>query len=122
MLLTALSTASAWREMKVPFVPSFQQLLTAWRLGWYVLTGTWEMVVILSRTLAGTKRPGSHFRAAKFPLAPGAKGAAQKILATAYMTSAPNFIVIGADGKWLLFHQIEPSGVPRLIKDLEASR
>lgn len=121
-LLTAFLTASAWRQMKVRFIPTFRQLVTAWRIGWYALTGSWEMLVILARTLAAIKKPGSHFVAVKFPLARGSRGAAESILATAYMTATPSSIVIGADGEWLLFHQIEREGISRLLIDLEASR
>jgi hypothetical protein len=44
------------------------------------------------------------------------------VLAVAYTTMSPNFIVLGINTKekGLVFHQIERSGVPKMTKNLGA--
>lgn len=121
-LLTTYITASAWRRMKIRFSPTLPQLLTGWSAVWHYFSGSWQMLVILAKTLTAIQAPGSYYRAANFRLARGERGVAQKILATAYVSATPDSIVIGADGETLLFHQMERSGVPRILGDLEASR
>lgn len=120
-ILTVCVSALAWREIGVHSSPTFRQVIAVWRLPWYILTGTWEMIFILARDAAG-KTPGSLYRAAPFHPDEGRKGVPQIVLATAYTTVAPNFIVIGVARERLLFHQIEQSGVPRMVRDIEESR
>ncbi|HEX5235503.1 MAG TPA: hypothetical protein VFW25_09245 [Silvibacterium sp.] len=119
--LTVFLSALAWRHMPVTFSPTFKQAITLWRLPWYVLSGSWEMFTILLKDIAG-RHPGSFFRRTPFQTADGPEGDAQAVLATAYTTVAPNFIVIGISKGQLLFHQVEKSEVPRMIRDIEAQR
>lgn len=112
----------AWTRMAPQFHPSMKQLAAAWRLPWYVVSGCWEMLVILLKDSSGAKRPGSFYRATLFAPRPGNDAQAAAVLATAYTTVAPNFIVIGISQRHLLFHQIERSSVPRMIRDLEGRR
>jgi len=108
----------AWRGLRIRFFPNIREMAAIWRLPWYVMSGIWEIFVILIYESVG-KRAGSFYRATPFHAARGVKGISQIILATAYTTVAPNFIVIGiSDGK-LLFHQLERSSIPRMIADLE---
>lgn len=108
----------AWQRMRVRFLATPHEVLSAWRLPWYAISGCWEMFLILAREFAG-KKAGSFFRAARFHVTPGIEGISQIILATGYTTVAPNFIVIGVHRDRLLFHQLEKSSVPKMIRDLE---
>jgi len=108
----------AWRRMRVRFLATLHEVLSVWRLPWYVVSGCWEMFVILARELAG-KKAGSFFRATPFHRTSGIEGISQTILATGYTTVAPNFIVIGVYREHLLFHQLEKSSVPKMIRELE---
>jgi hypothetical protein len=119
--LTVLMVHLAWQQVRVGFSPRLRQAIALWRLPWYVLSGTWEMFTILAKDLAG-KHPGSFFRATPFDRAEGRVGDSQVVLATAYTTVAPNFIVIGVSEDKLLFHQVEQSDVPRMIRDIEDQR
>ena len=109
----------AWRQMKLCFYPTPKHLIACWRLIGYVISRCWEISIILLRDLAG-KPAGSFFRFTQFRPNTTREGDAQIILATAYTTAAPNFIVLGVDHDRLFFHQIERSDVPCMIDDLEA--
>ena len=106
------------------FAPTLKELLAAWRLSWYLISGTWEILVVAGRDLVGAKRARSLFRVARF--AAGEEqdphDTARRTLATLYTTVAPNFIVLGinASDKKLLFHQIERSSVPKMTQTLGA--
>lgn len=119
--LTVFLGTLAWRHMPVGFSPTFTQSIALWRLPWYVLSGSWEMLVILIKDLVG-RHPGSFFRATPFQTTEGPEGDAQAVLAIAYTTVAPNFIVVGISQGLLMFHQVEKSEVPRMIRDIEAGR
>jgi multisubunit Na+/H+ antiporter MnhE subunit len=111
------------RDEELPFDPTLHHLLECWRLLWYVLSGTAEIVVVLFKDLLG-HRAQSLFRADPFDTGDEADGraTARRVLAIAYTTVAPNFIVIGIDCKQrqMLFHQVERSGVPRMTQNLGA--
>ena len=99
-------------------------LATCWRIPWYVISRCWEITVVLLRDLFTSRRAESLYRVSGFktskddPLL-----VARRVLATAYTTAAPNFIVIGIDFNQsrMLFHQIERSGVSEMTKHLGAS-
>jgi hypothetical protein len=98
-------------------------LVTCWRIPWYIVSRVYEITIILIKDLSGVKRAGSFYRVSGFktgksdPLL-----VARRVLATAYTTAAPNFIVIGIDyaQSRMLFHQLERSDVPRMTKELGA--
>jgi hypothetical protein len=48
-VLTVLLTSFAWRRMQTQFSPTLSQLLTVWRLPWYIVSETWELILILYR-------------------------------------------------------------------------
>ena len=107
------------------FSPSSFDLISIWRLPWYLLSGTWEIAIVAARDFLGIKRAKSLFRIASFD--GGGKddprATARRVLAVAYTTVAPNFIVLGinTNDQTLLFHQIERSSVPKLTQQLGAS-
>lgn len=107
-----------------PFSPSLMDLLALWRLPWYLLSGTWEVLSVAAQDLIGVDRADSLFRVAPFEA--GAKKnprtTARRVLAAVYTTVAPNFIVLGvnASDQKLLFHQIKRSSVPKMTEQLGA--
>lgn len=106
------------------FSPGISDLLACWRLPWYLLSGTWEVLMVAARDSIGGKRAQSLFRVS--PFRAGAKqnprATARRALAVAYTTVAPNFIVLGinANDPEMLFHQIERSSVPKMTEQLGA--
>lgn len=106
------------------FSPTGGQLLSAWRLPWYLISGTWEVLLVAARDAFGGKRAQSlfrmvHFRAGKQT---DPEDTARRALAALYTTVAPNFIVLGINvsDQTLLFHQIERSSVPKMTQALGA--
>lgn len=106
------------------FDASLSEILSLWRIPWYLLSGTWEIVLVALKDTLGIKPAHSIFRLAEF--AAGSRDndhdAARRTLAVAYTTTAPNFIVLGINSsdQKLLFHQIERSSVPKMTKELGA--
>jgi multisubunit Na+/H+ antiporter MnhE subunit len=106
------------------FSPTTSELLSLWRICWYLLSGTGEIVMVAAKDLLGIKPAQSLFRVVTFDT--GSKddprATARSALAVIYTTIAPNFIVLGvnANHRTLLFHQIERSSVPKMILRLGA--
>jgi hypothetical protein len=100
-----------------------KDLIQAWRIPWYILTGSWEITLILFKDLTGIERANSFYRVGGFktskydPLL-----VARRVLATAFTTTAPNFIIVGIDYEQsrMLFHQLERSSVPKMTQALGA--
>jgi len=107
-----------------PFSPTVRDLLALWRLPWYLLSGTWEVLSLAAKDLAGRDRAESVFRVAPFDAGSekNPRKTARRTLAVAYTTVAPNFIVLGvnASDQKMLFHQIKRSSVPKMTEQLGA--
>ena len=102
-----------------------RDIAAGWRIPWYVLSGCWEITKVLLRDLFLPHRAGSYYRACSFQISRRDPVLlARSVLAVAYTTTAPNFIVIGidADQKQMLYHQIERSSVPRMSQALGAQQ
>jgi len=98
-------------------------LLAGWRVPWYIVSGVYEVAIILSKDLCGVKAAESFYRVSGFKTSKSdPQLIARRVLATAYTTTAPNFIVIGIDYNQsrMLFHQLERSIVPKMTKELGA--
>lgn len=94
-----------------------------WRVPWYIMSGVYEIVLILLKDLLGIKKADSFYRVSGFKTSKSdPQLVARRILATFYTTMAPNFIVIGIDFRQsrMLFHQLQRSGVPQMTKALGA--
>ena len=127
IIATLLATAgTAVIDLQYPsrFAPSLGELLSWWRLPWYLLSGTWEIMKVAITDLLGTDPAESLFRVS--PFAAGKKNderaVARRVLAVTYTTVAPNFIILGincSDQK-MLFHQIKRSSVPKMTQRLGA--
>ena len=108
------------------FSPSACNLIAIWRIPWYVLSGTWEIAVVAAKDLLGIKSARSLFRVASFHAGENKdpRATARRVLAVAYTTIAPNFIVLGINtsDRRMLFHQIERSTVPKMSQGLGAEQ
>ena len=127
--LVAIALAAAGRvviEIHYPlrFSPTVSELLSFWRLAWYLLSGTAEIMIVAAKDLLGIKPAESLVRVADFRAGTeeNPNDTARRVLAVIYTTIAPNFIVLGinpSDQK-MLFHQIERSGIPKMTQSLGA--
>lgn len=118
---SALS-AVVLKHMGVPLRIRFKDVIQLLWIPWYLVDGTWEILYVLFKDLAGVKRAESLFRAVGYDNLSGPRGFVRRALAVAGTTAAPNFIVVGIDTrrKLLLFHQIQRSSIPRITKNLGA--
>jgi multisubunit Na+/H+ antiporter MnhE subunit len=100
-----------------------QDLAQGLRIPWYVLLGVWDITLVLVRDVLRLSRAEDLYRVCGFDSSkhdPVRK--ARAVLAVAYTTAAPNFIVLGVDVSQsrMLFHQISASSVPRMTRALGA--
>jgi len=105
------------------FRPRLAWLLYAVSLPWYVLSGTWEIFLVLAKFALRLDRPHSLHRAVRFdPGGADSRSAARRALATIFTSVPPNFIVLDIPGghALMLYHQISPSGVPKITEKLGA--
>jgi hypothetical protein len=113
-------------EMHYPsrFSPTLAEILTLWRIPWYVLSDTAEIVLVAGKELFGIKKARSLFRVAEFDAGSleDPHDTARRVLAVVYTTMTPKFIILGVNcsDQKLLFHQIERSSLPKILKDLGA--
>lgn len=121
--IAAYATLLVRKEQALSFSPTWGQLLQGVRLLWYLLSGTWEIVVVLGKQLLGIERAKSLWQTKPFDVGgEDANSIARRVLAIAYTSAAPNFIVGGIDKKrgLMLYHQVEKSGVPVMTQKLGA--
>lgn len=122
LLLSGAFLYAVWRNDSLSLEVRLGDLVQAWRIPWYLLSGIYEIVVVLVKDLLGT-RASSFYRVSGFKTSGSdPRLVARRVLATFYTTMAPNFIVIGIDFRQsrMLFHQLERSSVPRMTKALGA--
>lgn len=122
LLLSGAFLYAVWRNDSLSLEVRLGDLVQAWRIPWYLLSGIYEIVVVLVKDLLGT-RASSFYRVSGFKTSGSdPRLIARRVLATFYTTMAPNFIVIGIDFRQsrMLFHQLERSSVPRMTKALGA--
>ncbi|MDP9037902.1 MAG: hypothetical protein M3O02_01350 [Acidobacteriota bacterium] len=123
----AASAAFLWvvhRRSALRLRFSLPDVLACWRLPWYILSGCYVITAVLLRDVFTSRRAESLFRVSGFATAQhDARMVSRRVLATAYTTAAPNFIVIGIDvaQSRLLFHQIQRSTVHTMAKQLGAT-
>lgn len=104
------------------FLPTPAELLSFWRLPWYLLVGTWEIAVVAGKDLLRIERAKSLFRVAHFNAGKyeDASDVARRVLAVVFTTFTPNFIMLGvntSDNK-LLVHQIDRYSQLKLPKEI----
>lgn len=112
-----------WRAETLRLEVRWGDLAQGWRIPWYVVSGIYEIIVLLVKDLLRVKRADSFYRVSGFKTSKSdPRLIARRVFATFYTTMAPNFIVIGIDYRQsrMLFHQLERSSVPRMTKALGA--
>jgi multisubunit Na+/H+ antiporter MnhE subunit len=111
-----------WAHNGAMLTGAGRSLLQAWRLPAAALTGTWEILSVLVRHLAGAPAP-SLLLSVPFDVGDdGPRAEARRALAVTYTTITPNFIVLGIDRRrgLLWYHQIRRGPVLRLTVELGA--
>lgn len=86
-----------------------RDVLQCWRIPGELLSGSWQIVLVLIKDLLSIERAGSFYRVCGFRTAKAKpEMVARRVLATAYTSITPNSIVIGIDytQSRLLFHQM----------------
>jgi len=126
VLATALALAgSIIIELQYPsrFAPRLGQLLTLWRLPWYVVSGTMQITKAAIRDLLGTPAK-SLFRVVSFAAGRtnDERAVARRVLAVLYTTATPTSIVLGVNSsdQKLLLHELARGGVSKTLKELGA--
>lgn len=123
VIASAMFLSVVRRSIDLELKFTWRDVLTCWRIPWYVVSKCFQITKILFRDIWLGKRAGSHYRVAHFVAAKGDPVlAARQVLATAYTTAAPNFLVIGIDDKQglMLFHQLERTSVSEMTAELGA--
>ncbi len=108
------ASSVAWAHGVTTLAGAWRDLAQAWRLPWYALAGTGEILLVLGRQLLAGRPAPSLLRAVAYPLERGRRaGEARAALAVAYTTITPNFIVLGLDRDrgLLWYHQIRAGPV-----------
>ena len=100
-----------------------RDVLQVWRVPWSIVSGVWEVTLVAFKDLLRLEPAKSLYRVCGFDTSthdPVRK--ARTVLAIAYTTAGPNFIVLGVDPAQsrMLFHQIESGPVPKMTKALGA--
>ncbi len=114
--------ALVYKSELLPIELRFRDVVQAWRIPWYILSGSAEIIWLLLKDLAGTPAE-SLYRVSGFRTGLRDPVAIERTaLAIAYTTAAPNFIVIGIDPhrNHMLFHQISRSEIPKMTRALGA--
>jgi hypothetical protein len=106
------------------FRPRLRHWLEFVRVPWYVVTGTWTLFWVTIKDVFGFRAAESLFRIATFDAGDACDpvDTGRRVLAIAYTTISPNFIVLGINvrDRFMLFHQVDRSPVLQLDKDLGA--
>lgn len=105
------------------FRPRIVWLPYGFALPWYVISGAWEIFLVLTKYAVRLDHPRSLHRAVRFEAgAADAMSSARRALAITYSTVPPNFIILDIlrTKNLMLYHQISPSGVPRITEKLGA--
>jgi|SRR5665213_77346 len=122
-LLTLAFTCSIALHSSLEIRLRFSDMIQIWRFPEYMVTGVWEILSVLVLDILHISPAESLFRAAPFEENEDTPVAiARRVLAVAYTTATPNFIIVGIDMKtrWMLFHQLKKSDVLTMTRRLGA--
>ncbi len=121
-LVAALALYIVARAEPARFRPRILDLAQLLYIPWLLVQDTFEILQVSLRDLLGGRKAVSAFRVATFragePRNP--VDTARRVLAIVSTTMTPNFIVLGINqhDNELLFHQVEKTPIPQLIKNL----
>ena len=107
----------------VKFRPRIGDLFQAWRIPWYMIEGTYEILKALASQLFTRKGADSLVRAVRFEMGgDDPQSIARRALAVVYTTMTPNFIVLGIipRQRLLLYHQVLAGDVLQMTINLGA--
>lgn len=96
-------------------------VLTAWRVPWMLMSDICVVTIVLLKDVSGMERAGSAYRVSGFRSAKRDHLLiARDVLATLYITSTPNSIVLGIDPAQsrIVVHQLAPRPASRLEREL----
>lgn len=123
-VLGGVAIAVVERADDAHFRPRLRDLVQAVFIPWLLIQGTYEILWVSVRDLLGGRKAVSAFRIVGFEAGEldDVHATGRRVLAVAYTTMAPNFIVLGVNTNQqnLVFHQIERSGIPKMTKNLGA--
>ncbi len=111
-------------EYPFRFAPTLTDVLSLWRVPWYLVSDTREIFVVAVEDLLGIKAAKSLFRIVPFDAGKkdNPRAAARRLLAVIYTTITPSTIVLGVNSNdhKMLLHQLERSPIQKMTKDLGA--
>lgn len=119
--LTVVSGYVTCKAVTMCFEPRLRWIAQAWGLPRMVVTDLWLLLKHLIREIA-RKPSRSSFRTTEFrAIGEDCQAAAQRALATLFVSTTPNSIILDIDREKgeMFFHQIEPAPVPELLRKLE---
>lgn len=106
------------------FSPSVAELLSIWRLPWYLVSGTWRVLTIALNDFLGIRKAQSLFLLVPFRAGDktNPRAVARRVLAVTYTTMSPESIVLGVNTntKQMLYHELERSPVPKMTQGMGA--
>jgi multisubunit Na+/H+ antiporter MnhE subunit len=119
----ATGSRIAWSSGDLSFRGHLRDVLTIRHVPRYVVTGTWEVLVVLARHLSKRQPAGSLLR--EVPMdATGDDPVSQArlALAIAYTTATPSSVVLGVDRerRVLVYHQLVRGDIPEMTRRLGA--
>lgn len=108
------------------FHPSLGMLAQGVRIPWYVLTGTWDLLVAIYLQIFTRRGADSAMVAIPFDCGrhEDSRDAGRRTLAVTYTTLTPNSIVIGLvpEEQLMLYYQVVPGPTRQMTKNLGAQR
>ncbi len=121
-VVAAAASDVVWSRNGASFRGAGRLLLSGWQVALYAVTGTFEVLKVLFRQLAGHPAPSLRL-SVRFELGgTGALAQARQALAIAYTSMTPNFIVLGFDRErgLLWYHQLKRSEIPAMTRRMGA--
>lgn len=122
-IVSTVAVAAYIKQGKLNFRFHWIDVLQIWRMPWYAVEGTWDVLRALAFQLFG-RGAASFLGAVAYPAAdrndPFCAG--RRALVVTYTTMTPNFVVLGIvhEERLLLYHQILPGKIRRLTENLGA--
>lgn len=123
VVLTVLFAYSVARSLSLNLALRWRDMAQALRIPWYELTGNWVLTLVLIKDLLHIAPAENRFAVCGFDSSKhDPVRIARTVMAVAFSTSAPNFIVIGIEPEQsrMLFHQIRSTPLTRMVRALGA--
>lgn len=120
---TVAFTGFVVRTAGIRFNLRLKDFLQGWRIPWYIACDAWVVFWVLIKDVLQVERARNLYRVCGFDTSKDDPvRIARTVLAVGYATCSPNCIVIGIDQEQprMLFHQLQRSGIPKMLKALGA--